>query len=268
MSKLNLAEKWILITGASSGLGREIALYLAEKEKANLILAARRKSLLEELKNTITTKFVVEVKVCEIDLNKPKGADELFSCATQNTGVYGLINNAGITSYEKTDIQQFGVYENIINVNLRSLFKLSLLFLDYFQKKREGAIVNIASVAGFLPIPYQNVYSACKNAVLAFTESLHVENTYKNIHICTFAPGGIATEMITNAGLDHKYKLNSIYYMNAKTVARKAIKSFKKKKFLKVPGIGNKLMVFVPRLFPRKIVAKATGFFYRPPDTK
>ncbi len=268
MSKLNLTNKWILITGASSGLGKELALYLAEKEKANLILAARRKHLLKELQDTISSDYKVEVKIFEVDLNKDKSAEELFLAATEETKVYAIFNNAGITSYEKTDIQQMEIYENIINVNMKSLFKLSLLFLNYFQKIGEGAIINIASVAAFLPIPFQNVYCACKHAVLAFTESLHIENTHKNIHICTFAPGGTATEMITNAGLDHKYKLDSIYYMKAKTVARKAVKSFKKKRYLKVPGAGNKLMVFLPRFFPRRIVARVAGFFYRPPASK
>lgn len=151
-------------------------------------------------------------------------------------------------------------------MNYRALMELTLYFYSYFQEMGEGAILNITSAAAFSPIPYQNVYAASKHAAQAFTEGLAAENEYQNIYISSFAPGGIATEMIIKAGLDKKYKINSIYYMTPQTVARRAVKCLKFKRHIKIPGIGNKILYLLIRLFPRKWVVKITSYLYKHPD--
>lgn len=253
-----------MVTGASSGLGQAMARCLAKDEKANLIIAARRKERLEELKQEIEAVHQSRVEIVVVDLSLDKDIDLLFEQAVKIADVYALINNAGFTSYDKTDLTHWQTYEKILRVDLVALIKLSLRFLAYFQERGEGAIMNITSLGAFVPMPYQNVYSACKHAAQVFTEGLHQEYKKSGIVICSFAPGGIATEMNVKSGLDKKISLDSPFNMHADLAARKAVKAFKKKKFLAVPGILNKITLFLVRLFPRTLVARAAELVYRP----
>jgi len=264
MAKLNFKNKWVLITGASSGLGRAIALYMAKKENANLVIAARRTERLEQLKTEIQSSSNSEVKIITVDLSEPNGAEDLFKKAIDAADIYAVINNAGTTFYGKTEITHLDTFEKIIQVNLKALMVLTLEFLAWFEKKGEGAILNVTSAAGLIPTPFQLIYSASKHAAQAFTEGLRLENRKSKVVISSFAPGGIATEMLTKSGLDKKYALDNPVNMKAEKVARLAVKAFKKKKFLSVPGFMNKLMLFLVRLFPRKLVAAASELTYRP----
>lgn len=264
MAKLNFNKKWVLITGASSGLGRAIALYMAKEENANLVVAARRTGRLEQLKKEIQSSGDSKVEIVTVDLSEPGGAEDLFKKATEAVDIYAVINNAGITFYGKTEIAHLERFEKIIDVNLKALMVLSLKFLSWFEKKGEGAILNITSAAGLIPTPFQLIYSASKHAAQTFTEGLRLENRKSKVAISSFAPGGIATELLTKSGLDKKYDLNSPFNMKAERAAKLAVKAFKKKKFLSVPGFMNKLMLFLVRLFPRKLVATASELAYRP----
>lgn len=266
---MKFENKWVLITGASSGLGREIARYMAKHERAHLVIAARRKERLEALKQEIESKGDTRVEVLETDLSIREDVDRLFEKATAIADIYGVINNAGITVYKVTEEADLDTYEKIVNVNQMAPIRITLKFLTYFLEKGEGAILNVTSETGLLPVPYQNAYSASKHAIQAFTEGLYMEyRRYrkKGIFISSFAPGGIITEMIINAGLGEKIKTESIFNMKAEVVARKAVKTFKKKKFLSVPGVLNKATVFVARFMSRKALAGFSEIIYRPPS--
>jgi short-subunit dehydrogenase len=266
MGKVNLKDKWILVTGASSGLGRQIVDQLARRENANLIITARRRHLLTEIQENIRQRYQRKVTVIAMDLRQEGSARELFILATRDHPVFAVINNAGMTSYKPTSLENLSIYRDIFNLNYHSLMELTLYFYGYFRERGEGAILNVTSAAAFMPIPYQNVYAASKHAAQAFTEGLIAENKHKRIHISTFAPGGIATDMIKEAGLDKKYKVNSIYYMTPGTVARRAIKCLKFKRHIKIPGMGNKIVYFLTRLFPRSWVVQVASYFYKHPD--
>ncbi len=265
MAKLNFENKWVLVTGASSGLGKEIALYLARNEKANLIISARRMDRLEELKKEIKSSSDSEVKIIQADLGKSEDVETLFSKSTEMADLYALVNNAGLTFYGKAEAAELERFQLITRLNFLALVTLSLRFLDWFENKGTGAILNVTSEAGFVPIPYQAVYAASKHAAQAFTEALIMENRKSPVVISSYAPGGIATEMLSYSGLDKKYSPDSAVNMNAAKAAKLAVKAFKKKKFLYVPGIMNKLTVFLVRFFPRKLVAWASELIYRPP---
>jgi len=264
MAKLNFKEKWVLITGASSGLGRAIALYMAQKEGANLVIAARRTEQLEQLKKEIESAGNSAVKIITADLSCPDDVERLFKKSIEIADIYALINNAGITFYGKTELSHLDRFLKIIDVNLRALITLNLLFFKWFSQKGAGAILNVTSEAGLVPTPYQTVYSASKHAAQVFSEGLRAENRHSNIIISSFAPGGIATEMLTKSGLDKKHDLNSPFNMDVNKAAKLAVKAFKKKKFLAVPGFTNKLIHFLTRFVPRKLVAFASEAIYRP----
>jgi len=252
-----------LVTGASSGLGRAIALYLAKEEEANLIITARRLDRLQELKTTVEERFNRLVEVIPADLSISEEVESLFRKATDIGNIYAVINNAGFTWYGKTSLDHLGIYRKIMAVNFHSLLDLSLNFLSYFKKLGGGALLNITSAAALSPVPYQSVYSASKHAAQAFTEALIQENRNRDIVISSFAPGGIATEMLVKSGIEKKFSKNSIFNMDVDRVARIAVKSFKKGKYLSIPGFLNNFMIFLMRFFPRRTATAATERSYR-----
>lgn len=268
MAKLNFKDKWILVTGASSGLGKSIALALAKREQAHVVIAARRVERLEELKKEIESSSSSKVEIIQSDLAKDEDVENLFKQATEKVDLYGVVNNAGITYYGKTGTDNLKKFETIIDVNFRSVMVLTLRFLEYFKQKGEGAILNVTSMTALVPIPYQSVYCATKHATQSFTESLYMENKKSGVVISTFVPGGIATEMLEYSGLDQKHDASSPFNMDADKCARLAIKILKKKKFYSVPGFSNKLTAFLVRFFPRKWVAFATELIYKPLEKK
>jgi hypothetical protein len=258
----------VLVTGASSGLGKEMVLYLAGTEKANVIISARRKERLEELKKEIESMGSTSVKIIVADLSKPEDVEKLFNQSIVMVDLYAVINNAGLTYYGNTEISQLSRFRKILDVNFDAVMNLTLRFLEWFNKKGGGAILNVTSETAFIPIPYQAIYAASKHATQAFTEALHMENKKGNVVICSYAPGGIATEMLQYSGLDQKHPAESPFNMDAAKAAKLGIKAFKKKKFCYIPGFMNKLMAFLIRFAPRKTVAWATEIIYRPPKTK
>lgn len=268
MAKLNFKDKWILITGASSGLGREMARLLAKREKAHLVVTARRKERLEDLKTEIESSGNTRVEILQADLNNTDDVELVFKKAVEIADIYAVINNAGLSFYNISKETDIDVFEKIIRVNLLAPMRLCLKFISYFQQKGGGAILNITSETGLVLVPYQSAYSASKHGIQAFTEGLHMEYRGSGITICSFAPGGVITEMITNIGLEKKIELHSRVNMKADIAARKAIKAFKKKKFLVVPGLLNKATVFVVRFLPRWLVAFLAEIIYRPPGLK
>ena len=263
MGKIDFENKWVVVTGASSGLGEALAIELASKEKANLVITARRKERLEDLRSRIEKEFGREVVVISSDLSDPESVKNLFDESTSQKEIFAIINNAGMTDFNPADIKDFEKYEKIIEVNLKSLMRLSLMFLDYFKTKGEGAILNITSMGAFFPLVYQGAYTASKHGAQVFTEILSKENNGENITISSFAPGGIATEMLSSSGLDKLRGSDDFFNWSAEKVAEKAISSFKRKKLLSVPGLVYKLGLILKRILPRKVLLHFLEKSYR-----
>jgi len=265
MKKINLKNKWVLITGASSGLGREIAKILAFEEESNLIITSRRVNKLDELKKEIVEKKDVKVEIFGFDLNDYDNIEKYFENLIKNYDIYMIINNAGMTIYEKSKFSSIKEYDKMININYKTPMKLSLLFIDYFIKRGEGIILNITSLGGLITIPYQNVYSSTKHALQSFTNGLYIEyKNYKNILISLCSPGGIDTEMYVKSGLINKFGKKNPFNMSAEKVARIVIKGIKRKKRLIVPGFLNKLNLFLIRFIPYSLYLKISSNIYKP----
>ena len=264
MKALDFNGKLVVVTGASSGLGREIARTLALREQAHVIAAARRRDRLEELKAQTESQCASRVHVLSVDLASPGGAQTLFKEATAIGEVYALVNCAGLTYYGRTLDMPMEKYEQIVSVNFLSEMRASMLFLRYFLDRGQGALLTVTSVTAFVTTPYQNVYAATKHGMQAFMEALAVEYRGKGVAICTFVPGGMATEMITNSGLDRKIGTADRVYMDPAKAARKALTSFKKAKRRSIPGLMYKLVFVLVRLFPRAMVAWVVERIYAP----
>ncbi len=264
MSRLSFENKLVVITGAASGLGRELARRMAVVEKAHLVLADCRADRLETLKAEIEAACPSKVHAVTVDLGSGEGARILFEKAIAIGPVYALINNAGLSLFEKTLDRPFSAYRELIQVNCLTVLETTSAFLGYFLEKGEGAILNVTSLGGLVTLPYQNVYAATKHAVQTFSEGLSAEYGKKGIVICTFAPGGIATEMIVKSGLDKHFGMDSRLLMRPDRAALLAVRGFKKKKLINVPGSLSKLVVFLQRILTRKSVIRRTERIYAP----
>ncbi len=252
MPSLDFAGKLVVVTGASSGLGREIALSLALRERAHVVAAARRRDRLEALKSEIESRSASRVHVVTVDLGAPDGPEALFAQATAAGEVSALVNCAGVTFYGRTLEAPAETNRRIISVNQLAVMQATMLFLRYFLDRREGAILTVTSVLGLVPGPYQNVYAAAKHATQTFMEGLAGEYRGRGVTLCTFAAGSMATEMIRQAGLDRRHASHSPVFLDPARTARAALASLKKGRLILIPGALYKLIAFLARITSRR----------------
>jgi len=264
MKALDFKGKLVVVTGASSGLGREIARGLALREGAHVAVAARRRDRLELLKTEIEARCDSLVHVIPVDLGAPGGAQALFQEATALGEVHALVNCAGITFLGRTLDAPMAISDQIMAVNLVAEMRTSILFLRYFLERGEGALLNVTSMSAFMTVPYQNVYAATKHAMQAFTECLAYEYRGRGVSISSFVPGGIATEMITSARTDKKLLPGmKVFLRSPEKVARLAIRSLKKGRAVAVPELSIRAALFLVRFLPRRAVTAIAGRVYR-----
>lgn len=240
-----------LITGASSGIGKEMAIYLSYLG-CDLILAARDKEKLEELRDSLKTK----VQIVVIDLANEKRIKDLYML-TKNEDIDILINNAGFGlfgDYEHVDLL---TELNMIDVNVKAVHILTRMYLKDFAKKDKGYILNVASSAGLLKGgPLMSCYYATKAYIVSFTEALYEELRRKKSHVkvSLLCPGPVKTNF--NKVANVKF---SIKQLDAKYVARYAINNLLRgNKLLIVPGFSIRLGVFLTRFLPVKTILKIT----------
>ena len=241
-----------LITGASAGIGAALAHQFASN-KHELVLVARRTTALNELAGAIETRGLPRPQVITADLTKSDApsliADEL---RTRELEPNFVVNNAGFglvgAAAELDRAEQLAM----IDLNARALTDLSLRFVDSLARHR-GGILNVASVAGFMPGPGLAVYYATKAYVLSFSEALHHELAPKGIRVTALCPGPVATEFQTRAGMPKGY-FPSILDRSVERVARDGYDGLMAGKRVVIPGYPNRVAAFLPRLAPRGIV--------------
>lgn len=260
--------KLFVVTGASSGLGREIARRLACHEGAHIVASARRRDRLEELKVDVESRCNSRVFIVTADVADPADADSLHRWAAAHGDVYGLVNCAGITYYGRTLEAPAGTSERVLSVNLFAGMRLTMLFLPAFLERGSGAILTVTSLAGVLTAPYQTVYSASKHGMQAFMEGLAREYEGRGVAFCTFMPGGIDTEMLSLSGLDRKIPSGSAVNMSAARAARIAVQALKRGRERCVPGLMNKGLLLASRFVPRSLVEQLAKRLYDPGEPR
>jgi short-subunit dehydrogenase len=254
MRNLELNGRWVLVTGASSGLGREMARDLAKRHSANVILVARRRERLQELQIELETKYRVQARVICADLSKREDVDRVFTEATNGADVQAVVLNAGIGHFGHHHDLSWDEFEKMLDTNVKSAVRLTHHFVPYLLGKDHcGAIELVTSLSGLQPVPYQTAYSGTKAFLTTFGLGLHHELAGKNISITTFAPGGIATEMVETNGLGAHFG-EGMQLQAAEYVAREAVNALVQRKYLHVPGHFNRLQLFLPRFLPRRFV--------------
>lgn len=254
-------EKYALVTGASSGIGYELAKLFAQDGK-NIVVVARSKDQLEALKAEAGKRHGTNVIVLPKDLSDPKTPQEIFSeLEGKNVNVDVLVNNAGLAVYGKFAATDWGKEAGMIQVNIATLTNLTKLFLKKMLENKSGKILNISSAAGLLPSPCLSVYGATKSYVLSFSEALANELRGTGVTVTCFCPGNTKTLFWERANAaDCKQVRRQLLFMDASTVARLAYKALAKNKTTVVAGIIMTLaMMFATRLLPRGLAIRMSG---------
>ena len=238
-----------LITGAGSGIGREMAKYLAGKGY-DLILVGRDKQKLEELQNELQ----VNSKIIIADLSDPTRVKEVY-VMTKNEDIDILINDAGFGAFGKFYETDLNNEIDMINTNVVAVHLLTKLFLRDMQKKNYGYILNVASLAAFGPGPLMATYYATKAYVNNLTEAINEElrRDKSNVFICSLCPGPVDTNFNNVAGVHFGVKA-----LTSEEVAHYAIDSMFKKKVVIIPGFKMKLALFGRRFISRSLLRKIT----------
>ena len=190
-----------LITGASSGIGKELALIHAKKGK-DLVLVARRKNRLQKLQHELQEKYNVEVIVLDKDLSVPASPVEIFE-ETESRGikVEYLINNAGFAGFGYVHERPLKDDLDMVNVNITALMLLTKLYLPGMIARGRGKILNVSSSASFLPGPLQATYYATKAFVTSFSQAIAEELKDKGVTVTAFCPGIVDTEFVESSGM-------------------------------------------------------------------
>ncbi len=261
---MNFRSRWVLVTGASSGLGREIARDLALRHRANLVIAARRLSRLQALADELQQAAGVEVVPLAADLSREGDVENLFAQATEGRDIYAVVLNAGVTHFGEQTELEWPQFKAMLATNVTSLVHLVHLFLPYLlETGHEGGIMLVASLAGLIPVPFQSAYSGTKGFVINFGQGLWHETRDLPVSVTTFAPGGISTEMVDTTGLSKYFKHGSAGMMPADVCARKAVDGFAARKYMCVPGALNRLAILMSSVLPRKLVSGMLAGEYR-----
>ncbi len=252
-----MPSETVLITGASSGIGLELARLFAAA-KSNLILVARSRDKLEQLASQLREEHGVAVRVLTADLADPQCPKAIFDAlAAEGMTVDVLVNNAGFGAAGPVAELPLEKQLDMISVNVAALTHLTRLFLPGMIQRRSGGILNVASTAAFQPGPYMAVYYATKAYVLSFTEAVAEEVGGTGVRVTCIAPGPTATGFAAVADVDKKL-LFRMGTADAKTIALAGYRGLRRGRFLVVPGFRNKFLATAVRFTPRALVRKIT----------
>jgi len=241
--------KTALITGASSGIGKELS-YLFAQDQYNLILVARSEEALNAIAKECKTKFSVDVNVIVHDLSIPNSGVKLAEKVNSlGLKVDALVNNAGFGDHAIFASSDFKKGIDMLQLNVVNLTELSLIYSKEMLKRNDGEILNIASTAAFQPLPKMAIYAASKSYVLHLTEAIHFEMKNTNVRVTVLCPGATKTGFEKAADMDDS-KLFDRAVMDAKTVAKAGYKGLKKNKMYVIPGGKNKVLSFLTDMTP------------------
>jgi len=256
MVREQLIAKNIVITGASGGIGAEIA-KLCAASGANLVLLARRLDKLEQLQSELQQKHNVKVDVFQLDVSNTDQVQAVFRQIFETIGdIDILVNNAGFGVFREAHEASIDEIKGMFEVNVVGLMACTSMVLPKMRARRFGHIINIASQAGKIATPKSSVYSATKHAVLGYTNSLRMELTDYNVQVTSVNPGPIATNFFNIADEQGTYVKNvQRFILQPEFVACKVVDSMlTKTREINLPrwmNMGSVVYVLFPRLFER-----------------
>jgi hypothetical protein len=254
-----VTDRVTLITGASAGIGSELARIFAAKGH-RVVLTARREERLKQLATEIVAAGGTQPIVIPCDLEQPDACDKIEAAlASAGVELEYLVNNAGFGVFGRTFKRDRNDQLGMITVNIRVLTDLTLRFTEQLIRNR-GGILNIGSIAGFLPGPGMAIYYASKAYVLSFSEAMRRELAPQGVRVTVVCPGPVLTEFQDRAGFKPGFD-SAILNVSAADVARQGYEGLMANKRAVLPGLLIKLVPFLLRFFPRAFILAAVGGF-------
>lgn len=250
-----------LVTGASSGIGLELARLFAA-DGYDVVLVARRQEQLDTLANDLTARHGVRCEAIAADLGAPDAATNLVRLLEQRSlAIDILVNNAGsgaLGPFARMDVDRA---RSMIQLNVTALTELTRLLVPGMVTLGRGRILNVASTAAFAPGPFMAVYYATKAYVVSFSEALGEELRGSGVTVTVLCPGPTRTEFQEMAGMDNARLFKSFVVMDAAPVARAGYRGMMAGKRMVVPGIMNRVLPAVIRFSPRGMVVRVSKLF-------
>ncbi|GAB4031782.1 SDR family NAD(P)-dependent oxidoreductase [Spirosoma jeollabukense] len=260
---------YTLITGASGGIGEALVRKLAER-KHNLVLVARNEEKLAQLSQQLQQQYGVKAPFIATDLTKPDAPFTIYDqTQKQNWEIDILVNNAGIGSGGEFAQLSLQSELDLLQLNNASLVAMTHLFLQPMKDRQQGTIINVASMAAFMPVPYMATYAASKMFVRSFTEALTQECKPYNVQVMLFAPGLTKTNFNHAAGINNEkgVGLSSDYEtataQMSEEVADELVKAFDAKELFHVSGSRNRFGYRLLALLPNAMIARSMASSYR-----
>ncbi len=243
-------KKIAIVTGASSGMGKDFALTITDNiDVDEMWVIARRKENLELLKEQIS----VPLKVIPLDLTNSDSFSKIEKLLTEEKPIIKiLINASGYGKFEKTTLVSNEDNLGMIDLNIRALTNMCLLCIPFMKK--DSKIINFASIAAFQPIPYINIYAATKAYVLSFSRALNVELKKEGISVMALCPYWTKTEFFDRAVTNNKVVKKYVAMYDSKDVVQNAWKDLKKNKEVSIYGFNSRLQVIVSKVLPHKLI--------------
>ncbi len=245
----------VLVTGASSGIGRELCKLFA-KDGCDIVMVARDEARMKKLEVEIQGRWATKIKIMPFDLSDPECPQKIYDeLKAENIRIDILVNNAGFGQYGRFHETDSKKLFDMIEVNIAALTKLTRLFLPDMIERGHGRILNVASSAGYVAGPYSAVYYASKAYVIHFSEAIAEEVDGSGVSVTVLCPGPVKTEFFKRAEIEDR-PLESTFPQEADKVAEIGYKALMKGKRNIIPSWFYKLLVFSIRLAPRKIATK------------
>lgn len=246
-----------LITGASSGIGAELARVFAAHGH-RVAIVARRAGRLEQLADAIAAQGQARPLVLSVDLERPDAGDRIDAALRQQrVEPQFVINNAGFGLVGPAGLQDRAAQLAMVDLNVRTLTDFSLRWIEPMTRHR-GGLMNVASVAGFLPGPGAAVYYATKAFVASFSQALHHEWKAQGVRVTALCPGPVPTEFQRRAGVPHE-RASALIALQAIRVAEEGYRGLMAGRALVVPGLLNKVIVSLSGLMPRRLLLSAVS---------
>ncbi len=264
--KPNLGVPAVIVTGATEGIGRALAEEFA-RSGHTLVLVARDEASLARTAAELSREYGVAVRVTAQDLSTVEGCTGVEQ-ALRRFGVYAdiLVNNAGIMSSGFFQDEDPATVRRMVDLNVRAVVDLTLRFLPGMVARRRGGVLNIASMMGLMPVPYEATYAASKAFVLSFSKALAYETMGTGVKVSVVAPGVVATRLHAKAGSLNSRYLYLFPALTPEQVAKTAYRRFSRGWSTILPGFSNKLGAFIVRFVPDFLLVPVMGWFFRVRD--